>query len=314
MKQVGLLGLFFGLLVNICLGSQFDGVESNRLDEPPPLPSITDQSPSPLDLEKLITALLTEDQKMLINETKNTPLSPNVRKGRISGLVNLNINYDVPPPYDQAQGWLDLFERVANFFSKPDKLCSADSQVIFMSKNGCRGKQVGSSKPHNFHGGWSSQHRWNMAMENVKKKSCFDNDDARSALILPGLKQNSYIFLADHPTESWKDDRTLIRILKDLPANKPYCVDGFEFGYADEWVNLYHWHKNGLDGKVSRVGVWNPKATPAPKYAHPYCYPPGWCVDKFEGTCKIYADYGLCSHTSVGSFVRDYCAYSCRIC
>ena len=85
---------------------------------------------------------------------------------RLKGLVNLNI--DVPPPYEQAQGWLDLFERVNTlFFSDKDKLCASDDNVIFMEGNGCTQNQVGSLKPWN-QPEWSI-YEWNKGMRNIKK-------------------------------------------------------------------------------------------------------------------------------------------------
>ena len=109
---------------------------------------------------------------------------------RLKGLVNLNI--DVPPPYEQAQGWLDLFERVNTlFFSDKDKLCASDDNVIFMEGNGCTQNQVGSMKPWNLHGdSWSN---WNARMQNIKPRSCFDNDEARSLLILPNVKKGEEV-------------------------------------------------------------------------------------------------------------------------
>ena len=132
-----------------------------------------------------------------------------------------------------------------------------------MEGNGCTQNQVGSLKPWN-QPEWSI-YEWNKGMRNIKKMSCFDNDEARSLLILPSVKKGSLIYLANHPTDSQKDDRTLISILKDLPPTKPYCVKTFDYEYSDEYVKVNHWPvasffgTTGLDGKVSRIGVWNPK-------------------------------------------------------
>ena len=129
--------------------------------------------------------------------------SPNVhmRMAGVSGLVNLNI--DVPPPYEQAQGWLDLFEGIyTSFFSDKNKLCAPDDTVVFMEGNGCTQNQVGSMKGWNQYG--NSWHYWDKSMQNIKKMGCFDNDEARSLLILPGVKKDTLIYLADHPTNPSK--------------------------------------------------------------------------------------------------------------
>ena len=80
------------------------------------------------------------------------------------------------------------------------------------------------------------------------------------------------IYLADNSDDAMKDDRTLIRVLQDLPPTQPYCVQSFEFTYDDDYVNVYYFPPKGnLDGKVSRIGVWNPRTCPWPEF----CYPPG---------------------------------------
>ena len=108
-----------------------------------------------------------------------------------------------------------------------------------------------------------------------------------------------------------QDDRTLIRVLQDIPPLNPYCVQTFEREMSDPYVNVFHWHKNGLDGKVSRIAVWNPKTCPWPEF----CNPIGNChYDNYGWMCPIWAKYEFCRHATYGSWVKSVCTRSCRVC
>lgn len=84
--------------------------------------------------------------------------------------------------------------------------------------------------------------------------SCFSNDDARSAMILPSWNGNVFL-VADHPDKFYKDDWAYV-VRKKSFGQKVYCVPSFEYSYEDEYVKLKFHKKNGLDGKISSVRAW----------------------------------------------------------
>ena len=175
--------------------------------------------------------------------------------------------------------------------------------------NGCTQNQVGSMKPFDLYG--NDWYYWNDNMRNIKTFKCFDNDEARSLLILPGVKAGTMIYVADDSADPKKDDRTLIRVLKDIPPTQPYCLQTFEGEFSDDFVNVYKWPKNGLDGKVSRVAVWSPRSCPWPEF----CNPVGNCHhDDYQSLCPIWARNEFCRHSTLGSTVKSVCKRSCRVC
>ena len=42
-------------------------------------------------------------------------------------------------------------------------------------------------------------------------------------------------------------------------GNDGLKINSFEKTAGDEYVYMYHSHKNGLDGKISRIGAWKDK-------------------------------------------------------
>lgn len=77
------------------------------------------------------------------------------------------------------------------------------------------------------------------------------NDEARS-LRLENVRRNCVIFVYDDPRGRINDDWTAIRV-KRFARN--YVVRSFERSYEDEFVKVEYHRKNGLDGKVSYVGI-----------------------------------------------------------
>lgn len=63
----------------------------------------------------------------------------------------------------------------------------------------------------------------------------------------------TYIDVYDSPSASTGDDWTRIYVKKKFP--RVYKMNTFESSYEDEWVRVSHYHKNGLDGKVSHIHI-----------------------------------------------------------
>ena len=64
------------------------------------------------------------------------------------------------------------------------------------------------------------------------------------------------IWVCDHPDDCSRDDYAIIEVKKQLKSNQVYCVQSFEHNFEDEIVKVTYSKKNGLDGKVSRVGAF----------------------------------------------------------
>ena len=86
----------------------------------------------------------------------------------------------------------------------------------------------------------------------AKDVDWFQNDEARSVL-LRTLKKGVTVALYDNPDGKMTDDVTVIEILKD--REKGACIKSFESSKMakDGSWRVYVLHKNGIDGKVSRV-------------------------------------------------------------
>ena len=75
-------------------------------------------------------------------------------------------------------------------------------------------------------------------------------DDQASSLRLMNVRAGAIIKLFDHPRGSLTADWCQIEVIKSAPG---YVVSSFEQKYADEFVRVTLFHKNGLDGRVSRI-------------------------------------------------------------
>ena len=77
------------------------------------------------------------------------------------------------------------------------------------------------------------------------------NDEHRSVKLLD-VRVGCVISVFDDPKGKTNDDFTIIQVKK---SSAEYTVGTFERSYEDEYVLVSHAHKNGLDGKVSRIRV-----------------------------------------------------------
>jgi hypothetical protein len=77
-------------------------------------------------------------------------------------------------------------------------------------------------------------------------------DDQASSLRLMNVRAGCIIKLYDHPRGSLTDDWCQIEVIKNAPD---YIVPSFEQKYADEFVRVTAFYKNGLDGRVSRIEI-----------------------------------------------------------
>merc|ERR1712083_599019 len=118
--------------------------------------------------------------------------------------------------------------------------CWPHDGIVFYSGNGCQGKTVGSTNTVK----WPGQDWWKHLIK-CKQMSCFSNDDARSAMILPSWYGNVFL-VADDSDKYYKDDCAYV-VRKKSFGQKVYCVQSFEYSYEDEYVKLYFHKKNGLD-------------------------------------------------------------------
>lgn len=75
-------------------------------------------------------------------------------------------------------------------------------------------------------------------------------NDQASSLRLKNVRVGCIIKLYDHPRGSLTADWCQIEVLKSSPD---YVVATFERTYTDEFVSVTFFHKNGLDGRVSRI-------------------------------------------------------------
>lgn len=81
-----------------------------------------------------------------------------------------------------------------------------------------------------------------------------ENDEARSVEIY-NLPVGAAITLYDSPKRSRGDDYTIIRILKATPY---HCIGSIGSSWNDGVVDVQHFHKNGIAGKVSVVDYQAP--------------------------------------------------------
>ena len=130
-----------------------------------------------------------------------------------------------------------------------EELQPATGSFIFLEGNDCTQDVVGetSSSPGQF--------------ISLQDDARFGNDEARSVVLL-NVEANTQLSVFDSPASDQDDDWTMIIAKRTIDV---YCVATFERTFEDEAVQVIHLHKNGLDGKVSRieVGVGSPIVTSA---------------------------------------------------
>lgn len=112
-------------------------------------------------------------------------------------------------------------------------------EIIFYSENNAKGRALGSLNDYP-----------GQAF-NFLRGGPVANDEARS-LKLVNVREGCLIQLFDHPRGSLTADWCQIEVLKSRPE---YVVPSFELKFEDEFVRVAFFHKNGLDGRVSRVEV-----------------------------------------------------------
>lgn len=77
-------------------------------------------------------------------------------------------------------------------------------------------------------------------------------DDKAHSLKLRNVRAGCLIKLFDHPRGSLSSDWCQIEVIKSASE---YTVPSFEQRYADEYVRVVSFFKNGLDGRVSRAEI-----------------------------------------------------------
>eukprot|EP01024_Parvocaulis_polyphysoides_P073732 TRINITY_DN9505_c1_g1_i1.p3 TRINITY_DN9505_c1_g1~~TRINITY_DN9505_c1_g1_i1.p3 ORF type:complete len:206 (-),score=22.72 TRINITY_DN9505_c1_g1_i1:335-952(-) len=139
-------------------------------------------------------------------------------------------------------------------FPDVDKLCSLNHKIIFFEGFNCTQQAVGS---HGLDAPNRDRSR-TCPEENIRRKECWDNDEARSLALVEGFPPQSVITVCDDPDNCSKDDFTIIETIKEIPVNFTYCVPTFEQTYRDEYVVVSYvkiTDSGSLDGKVSRVSA-----------------------------------------------------------
>jgi len=86
---------------------------------------------------------------------------------------------------------------------------------------------------------------------NLKQTSGFANDEARSVLLL-NVRARTVLRAYDSPDGDKSDDWAEVTVKETVDE---YCIASFEQTYEDAVVKAVLHHKNGLDGKVSRIEV-----------------------------------------------------------
>lgn len=124
------------------------------------------------------------------------------------------------------------------------------NQLVFYSKNGCKGNVV-ASKVTNKSGNY-----------NCKTRSGFcQNDEARSVFVQKNITLPLEVLVFDYQEGfggSKTDDYSVIRIWKksqSMRTGSGVCIPSFEANYGKSWMSIDWNHGNGLDGKVSRIEV-----------------------------------------------------------
>lgn len=77
------------------------------------------------------------------------------------------------------------------------------------------------------------------------------NDEARS-LVLNDVEPYTTIRVFDDPSGAKDDDYTIIKVRNSRPN---LVVGTFENSFDNGDVSVQHYHKNGLDGKVSYIEI-----------------------------------------------------------
>ena len=79
-----------------------------------------------------------------------------------------------------------------------------------------------------------------------------NNDKARSCLLMD-VRKGTQITVADSPDGSTGDDYTVITVLEDV--QDPVAITTFENSWRTSQLQVQYHKVNGLDGKVSHVGI-----------------------------------------------------------
>ena len=118
------------------------------------------------------------------------------------------------------------------------------SDLVFYEGNGCKQDVV------------CEYNSIESANVNLKNHPC-SNDEARSLLLRSGVKAGTKIYVYDDPNGGKGDDWALISVNPKRDLDQDVCVPSFETssGKLEGLVKIQSHYRNGLDGKVSHVGV-----------------------------------------------------------
>jgi len=169
---------------------------------------------------------------------------PTVRE--LDGAVTINIDLDGNQLIDDVASWLSS---AYGLIGDKDKTCWDGDDLLFYEGNYCTQNTVGSIPTRKWTGDYNEGF-------NLKRLDCFDNDEARSVIILPTFEGQDFI-VCDHPTDCTKDDWTYVYVYKMPGAKTGIKIETFEETGQNEYVHMIYSKKNGLDGKISRIGAWS---------------------------------------------------------
>lgn len=162
---------------------------------------------------------------------------------------------------------------------------SLDDEIFFYEGKNCTETVVGSA-PYDA-GDGRTQHI------PAKERSWMKNDEARSMLI-KGLRKGAVIAVYDDPEgRSGGDDFSVIQIKADA-KDKGVCIGNFEqsFRSKDGAWEVVHFHKNGLDGKVSHVVV-SPKFNEDAYPADIFFYEGNNCTQDIKAKLRSYSSHDI---------------------
>merc|ERR1719203_1922054 len=178
----------------------------------------------------------------MAKESEGRHLTDPTMRG-FSGAGTININIDGNKLIDDIASWIGS---AYSWLGDKDKTCWGTDDLLFYEGRYCTQNTVGSIPTWTWNGDYNNGF-------NIKDLSCFDNDEARSVIILPNFQGRDFI-VCDHPTNCWKDDWTYVYVYQ-MPGGKTGIkINSFEVSGQDNYVYMYHKRKNGLDGKISRIG------------------------------------------------------------
>lgn len=158
-------------------------------------------------------------------------------------VITLDSMTTVPSGAAVTSDWVQLLAGAG--FGAEGTLCAGTDPVVFYKGNSCQQETCGSTSLTS-----------NCTPINLVTLDCFEDNAARSLLILPGTEFpcGSRIAVSSEPEIGLNDDLADVTLKQALAPNQAYCVDSFETSYEDKWVQVVFYHGGGvLDGSASQL-------------------------------------------------------------